>query len=74
MKPKGIQVSIVFPPTMDTPGLVEENRFKAPDIVAFEGNVKAMSPEAVADIMLRDVARGRYMILPGFDNRDLLPG
>ena len=36
--------------------------------MAFEGNVKAMSPEAVADIILRGVARGRYMILPGFDN------
>jgi 3-dehydrosphinganine reductase len=70
LKPKGIKVFIVYPPTMDTPGLVKENQVKPLDVKLLEGdNAKVMSPEEVAEIVLKDVARGRYMSFPGFDSK-----
>ncbi len=67
MKPHGIRVSIVFPPDTDTPQLAYETPFKPPETKAISGNAKVQSAEAVAAAILKGVARGRYIILPGFD-------
>ncbi len=67
VKPLGINVSIVFPPDTQTPQLDYENQFKPAETKALAGNVKPMSAEEVARIMLRDAARGRYIIIPGFE-------
>lgn len=67
MKPHGIRVSIVFPPDTDTPQLAYETPFKPPETKAISGNAKVQSAEAVAAAILKGVARGRYVILPGFD-------
>jgi 3-dehydrosphinganine reductase len=65
LKPRGIRVSIVFPPDVDTPQLAFESQFRPPETRALvEGGV-ILSPEAVAAEILRGVQRGRYAILPG---------
>jgi 3-dehydrosphinganine reductase len=68
LKPKGITVSIVFPPDTDTPQLAYEEPFKPPVTHFLSGNAKIMSPEAVASITLRQAARNRYIITPGFES------
>jgi len=68
LKPLGLRVSIVFPSDTDTPQLAYEAPFKPPETKALAGNVKVMSPEAVAKITLQQAARGRYIILPGLEN------
>lgn len=78
--PHGIKVSVCLPPNTDTPGLVEENKTKPKETHAIEGKVKTMSPDAVAEAMLRAMAAGTYEIVPGFDGWSttvaarLLPG
>jgi 3-dehydrosphinganine reductase len=67
VKPLGVRVSIVFPPDTDTPQLAYENQFKPPETKALAGIAGGLSPEVVAGEILRDAARGRYIILPGFE-------
>jgi 3-dehydrosphinganine reductase len=65
LAPDGIGVSIVYPPDTETPQLREELRLR-PDITSrIAGNAKALSADAVADAILRGVARNRFTIAPG---------
>ncbi len=78
LKPLGINVSIVFPPDTDTPQLAYEKEYQPPETKALAGIASLisptwaamstlMSPEEVADSIMLQVERGRYMILPGFE-------
>lgn len=69
LKPYGVRVSILFPPDTDTPQLWEENKIKPAETRALAGNVKVMRPEEVARQLLRGVARGQYVILPGLESK-----
>lgn len=69
LKPLGIGVSIVYPVDTDTPQLAYENEYKPPETKAIGGTANVMSPEEVAQSILHNVERGRYMILPGFDGK-----
>jgi 3-dehydrosphinganine reductase len=65
LKPRGIRVSVVFPPDTDTPQLAYEAPFKPAETKALSGNAAVMSAEAVARAILKGVRRGQYTILPG---------
>lgn len=67
LKPCGIRVSIVFPPDTKTAQLDYENQFKPLETKALAGTTKAMTPEEVADSILKGVSRGKYIILPGME-------
>jgi 3-dehydrosphinganine reductase len=69
LAPRGIRVSVVFPPDTDTPQLAEENREKPPETRALAGGAGLLSAEAVADSILRGVARGQATIVPGTSAR-----
>ena len=69
LKPRGIRVSIVFPPDTDTPQLAFEASLKPPETKILSGNARVLSADEVARITLRDAARGRYMIIPGLDGK-----
>jgi 3-dehydrosphinganine reductase len=71
LKPLGVRVSIVFPPDTDTPQLAYENQFKPPETKALAASARIMQPEKVAEATLKGVARGRYIILPGFEAKAL---
>lgn len=68
LKPKGIKISVVAPGDTQTPQLEFEDQYKPEVTRALVGtNSKIQTAEHVADVVVRDVARGRYMITPGFD-------
>ncbi len=67
LKPKGIKVSVLYPPDTDTPQLAWENQFKPKETRAISGASKPISPDWVAQYTLREAARGKYSIVPGFD-------
>jgi 3-dehydrosphinganine reductase len=69
MKPHGIGVSIVYPSDTDTPQLSYENQFKPVETKALAGNTTVMTAEAVASSILKGVARGRFVILPGLEGK-----
>ncbi|MEM1033872.1 MAG: SDR family NAD(P)-dependent oxidoreductase, partial [Myxococcota bacterium] len=66
--PHGVKVTLVYPPTTDTPGLEKENQDKPPETWAIEGNSTCFSPEEVAASMLKGVAKGRFEVVPGFSS------
>jgi 3-dehydrosphinganine reductase len=69
LKPHGIDVSVVFPPTTRTPGLERENRLKPPETMLIEGQSKERSPEEVAESLIRGIERRARYILPGADTK-----
>jgi 3-dehydrosphinganine reductase len=69
MKPHGIGVSVVFPPDTDTPQLSYEKQFKPAETKDLTGSGGMMDPERVAKIILSGIERGKYLILPGIENK-----
>lgn len=69
LKPLGVGVSIVFPPDTDTPQLAYENKFKPKETKALTSNAGLFSAERVAQEILRGIQRGKYVILPGLENK-----
>ncbi|HZU87184.1 MAG TPA: hypothetical protein VFF78_06850, partial [Anaerolineaceae bacterium] len=68
---QGIQVSVVFPDDTDTPQFAEEKKHRPEIVTAIWGDSPPMSAEKVAEEALNGIARGHYMIVPGFKTRFL---
>lgn len=69
LKPKGIQVALVFPPDTNTPQLAYEQEFKPKVTQMLSSNGGYMQPEAVASEIIKGVQRKKYVILPGLENK-----
>lgn len=67
LKLRGVKVSIVYPYDTQTPQLEYEAQHKPALAKMLWGESNVMSAEAVAEICLRQVAGGRYVITPGFE-------
>lgn len=65
LKPKGIGVTIVYPPDTYTPQLIAENKIKPPETKKITATAKAWKAEAVAAEIIRGVTKGRFAIAPG---------
>jgi 3-dehydrosphinganine reductase len=69
LKPHNIKVSVLCPPDTDTPQLHEENRTKPPETKAIAGNAGIMSPDSVAETLIRGMEKGKFMIIPGLEGK-----
>lgn len=69
LKPYGLKVSVVFPPDTDTPQLEYESQYKPFITKEVAGSAKLMSADAVAEDILKQVARGKYIVLPGSEGK-----
>jgi 3-dehydrosphinganine reductase len=67
LKPKGIKVSIVYPPDTDTPQLAWEDQYKPFETRQLANSDHPVQPSMVAEQTLKAVARGRYKVVPGFN-------
>jgi 3-dehydrosphinganine reductase len=68
LKPRGIDVSVVFPPDTDTPQLVYDKANRPQEIDAIVGHkISVKSPEFVARAILHGMAHRRFIITPGLD-------
>ncbi|HSN94617.1 MAG TPA: SDR family oxidoreductase [Anaerolineaceae bacterium] len=65
LKCKDINVSIVFPPDTDTPQLAWETQYKPAETAILAGSDRPLSAATVAEVILRDVAKNKYVIVPG---------
>ena len=71
LSPKGINVSVVFPPDTDTPQLTAETASKPRETRAITAKATVLTPAAVADSIVRGMDRGRFCIYPGWSMRAL---
>ncbi len=69
LRPHGIGVSVVFPPDTDTPQLAYEKQFKPAETKELTGSSGMMSADSVAKSILTGIERGKYLILPGLENK-----
>ena len=68
LRPKGITVSVVFPPDTDTPQLAYEAQFKPPITKILSGSAGRMTADEVAAVTLQKAAKKHYIITPGFES------
>lgn len=64
-RPRGIEVSVICPPEVDTPMVQEERKFRpraTTDMKLFAGT---LSVDEAADAIVAGLERGRYLIVPG---------
>lgn len=69
LAPYKIAVSLLCPPNTRTPGLVEENRTKPPEVLATEEKVAVVEPEWVAEKLLAALPRRPFLVIPTFDGK-----
>lgn len=67
LKPRGIQVSVVFPPDTDTEQLAYESQFKPEVTRKIAGNAGLMTPQQVARGIIDGIEKRKYIITPGFE-------
>ena len=69
LKSKGIDVSVVLPPDTDTPQLTFEHTL-LPDITKqINQNGGVMSPEKVANDIIKGMKRKKFTIIPGIEGK-----
>ena len=69
LKPLGIQVSVAFPPDTETPQLAFEEPLKPYETRFIAGTTKVQTADAVADVILKAMGKGKYIIIPGSDGK-----
>jgi 3-dehydrosphinganine reductase len=67
LRPRGIRVSVVYPPHTDTPQLEQENRSKPVETGAITRAAKTWSADGVARAIVRGIEKGAFMITPGLE-------
>ena len=60
-----MRVSVLCPPSIDTPGFAAENKIKPAAVLKMEMKGGVLKPEAVADTLVRALPKGPALILPG---------
>ncbi len=61
----GMRVSVLCPPSIDTPGFETENKLKPADVLAAELKSGVLPAAAVAAALVRALPKGPALILPG---------
>jgi 3-dehydrosphinganine reductase len=69
LKPRGITVTAVYPPDVDTPMLAGETPLKPPELRALSSGAGALSADHVARALIEGTERGRPRVVPGTSTR-----
>ena len=67
-KPKGVTISVCYPPDTDTPQHAFEQQHLPDETRAIAGNAKLLSADAVAEKLLKGMTSGCFHIVPGFSS------
>lgn len=67
----GIKVLLACPPETDTPFLLEEGKTIPPECRAMKDLMGTLGTDYVARFIIRGIARGKYLIMPGYLSRFL---
>lgn len=65
VQPKGVRVTVCYPPDTDTPQHAFELQHMPAETKAIAGNAKAVTADAVARKLLAGMAAGRFHVVPG---------
>lgn len=65
LKPYNIDISVIHPADVDTPGFVEENKTKPQETALLSEDIKLTSAEKVAEEFVIGILKRKYIILYG---------
>ena len=65
----GIKVSLVLPPDTDTFSFHHENETKPLVTHRISGTVKLVQPDVLSHLIMKQIQKGTYRIIPGFSSR-----
>ncbi len=68
-KQYGIRVSVLCPPDTDTPGFHKENLTKSDIVKEISQTAKLLTPDFVAEELLKGIKKNKQIIVPGFDSK-----
>ncbi|RJP71130.1 MAG: SDR family NAD(P)-dependent oxidoreductase [Candidatus Abyssobacteria bacterium SURF_17] len=71
LRPYGVNVSVLCPPDVDTPMLVDDKRDKPLETLKISEGAEIMQPEDVARAALAGLEKGRFIIIPNFAGKML---
>jgi short-subunit dehydrogenase len=74
LKHDGVTVTVVCPPEVETPMVAVEDVTSSPESRAVKRMAGILDPDAVAETIVRGVARKRFLIIPGVRARLLYVG
>jgi 3-dehydrosphinganine reductase len=69
LKPRGVTVTVVYPPDVDTPMLAGETLLKPPELRALSNGEHALSADQVARALITGTETGRPRVIPGASTR-----
>ncbi|NMB63300.1 MAG: SDR family oxidoreductase [Spirochaetes bacterium] len=69
LKRYNITVSVLCPPDTDTPGFEVENRTKPDETKEISKSARVMSPDEVAQALLKGMKKKKFIILANFDSK-----
>lgn len=69
MKPHNIRVSVVCPPEVETPMIIEEAKTIPPEAVAVKKLAGVLKPKPVATFIMKRVMKNKFLIIPGIQCR-----
>lgn len=66
---KGLQVTVLCPPDVDTPGHTQELTTRPPECDALAESAGLMTPDEIAAVFMEGFKKGRFMVIGGFDTK-----
>ncbi len=70
-RPRGVSISVCYPPDTDTPQLAAEAEHKPPETHAIAGSARVWRADDVARLTVDGIERGRKGIYPGLEIKAL---
>jgi NAD(P)-dependent dehydrogenase (short-subunit alcohol dehydrogenase family) len=72
LRPLGVGLSLICPPDVDTPMLLQEEKIAPPETKALKAMAGFLTPEEVAQAIVKAVEKKRYMVVLGLKARFLV--
>jgi 3-dehydrosphinganine reductase len=72
LKPQGISIHLVLPPEVKTPMLDKVNKKRPIENKKVAGTMPALTVDQVVNAILKGVAKGRYIIIPGIQTSTMV--
>jgi len=69
LKDRGLQVTVLCPPDVDTPGHAEELKTRPFELNAMAGTTGLMTPAEVAELFMAGFKKGKFLVIGGFDTK-----
>lgn len=69
LKDKGLQVTVLCPPDVDTPGYTAELEIRPKECHALSESAGLMTAPEIAEVFIKGFKKGKFLVVGGFNNK-----